>query len=100
VFLTGLPAAQRIPGTGVNVGFVDQSIVEAGANLIWTPVKQFDIGVEAVYRSIGVKGNTVDPFHGGTFGTTGNFIAPTGAALRRTDNEDVVEARVRVRREF
>jgi hypothetical protein len=100
VFVTGTPLAAQIPGSGVNVGFLDQTVVEAGANLIWTPVKQLDIGVEAVYRNIGVKGNTVDPFRGGTFGTTGNFIAPTGAALRRTDSEDVVEARVRVRREF
>jgi hypothetical protein len=97
-FLTG---AATTPGTGVIVGFPDVRVWEGGANLIWTPVKQLDIGVEAVYRKFDVKGGAVaDPFSGGTVGAAGIFTAPTGSAIRRVSEDDAIEARFRVRREF
>jgi Porin subfamily len=85
-------------GVPVNVGFLDTRIFEVGANLIWTPVKNLDIGVEAVYRNIDVKGRTIDPFAGGTFNAAGNFVAPT--VFRTLSDDDVIEARLRVRRDF
>jgi hypothetical protein len=80
----------------VNQGFVDLRIIEAGANLIWSPVKGLDIGVEGVYRKFETSGN-VAPAFGPTIVSTGVGDRNFGAA---TDNQDVWEARLRVQRDF
>jgi hypothetical protein len=80
----------------VNQGFVDLRIIEAGANLIWSPVKGLDIGVEGVYRKFETSGN-VAPAFGPTIISTGVGDRNFGAA---TDNQDVWEARLRVQRDF
>jgi hypothetical protein len=101
-YASGASRTVFTPGvaTGVQVGFPDVRVYEAGANLIWTPVKNLDIGVEAVYRKFDVKGNVADPFTGIVFQNAGNFVVPTGAGVRQTSQEDVIEARFHVRRDF
>jgi hypothetical protein len=84
------------PATGqvVNFGFADKRISEAGANLIWSPVKNLDIGVEAIYRNVDFKGRvpvTVAP------------LAPGAALDPRFNNvksQDFWEARLRIERDF
>jgi Porin subfamily len=82
----------------VTVGFPDLKIWEAGANLIWTPVKQLDIGVEAVYRNFEADGRTTSRFGGATFGPTGAIVTP--ATPRTLGEDDVIEARLRIQRDF
>jgi Porin subfamily len=95
ILVTGSP---DVVGGAFNAGFLDTRIFEVGANLIWTPVKNLDIGVEAVYRNIDVKGQTINRFAGGTFGPAGEFVAPP--VFRTISDDDVIEARLRVRRDF
>ncbi len=83
-------------GTVFNFGFSDLRIYEAGVNLIWTPVKQLDIGVEAVYRNMEVKGAGVLPEFGQTLTATGAGNIPA-IAVRE---QDAWEARLRVQRDF
>lgn len=94
-------AANAAAGTGgVVVGFQDARIWEAGANLIWTPVKQLDIGVEAVYRNFEVRnGHFGTNVVGGTFNNAA-FVASTGTAIQRVREDDVWEARLRIQRDF
>ncbi len=82
----------------VNAGFQDLRIYEIGANLIWTPVKQLDIGVEAVYRNLETKGRERQEF-GQTLTQvgTGNRPDPRFTSERE---QDAWEARLRVQREF
>jgi hypothetical protein len=93
-------AACATDASRVGVGFNSVDIVELGANVIWTPVKQLDIGVEAVYRSFSTDNPVAVPFAGGTFGPSGAFTTPAGTTVRRLDEDDVIEARLRIRREF
>ena len=89
------------PGVGgVQVGFADLDIMEIGANLIWTPVKQLDIGVEAVYRKFETKGNVANAFAGGMFGPGGAFIAASSLVGSGVGDDDVIEARLRIQRDF
>ncbi|RZK96511.1 MAG: porin, partial [Methylobacterium sp.] len=68
----------------------------AGASLIWSPVKDLDIGVEGLYTQIGVKNGRVidtdkDP-------TAYSRIAAinAGGFVRTTVSDDVFQAKVRV----
>jgi hypothetical protein len=84
-------------GLIVNAGFTDLRIYEAGANLVWSPVKQLDIGVEAIYRKFETKGAQAPAF--------GNTNFATGAGDRDVrfgsrDNNDAWEARLRIQRDF
>lgn len=98
---TVFPTVGATATNGVLVGFADFNIWEAGANLIWTPVKQLDIGVEAVYRKIDVKGGNVVSFAGGaTFDAAGAVVLPAAAARPRLGDDDVFEARLRIQRDF
>ncbi|MCJ2042739.1 porin, partial [Methylobacterium sp. J-059] len=72
----------------------------AGASLIWSPVKDLDIGVEGLYTQIGVKNGRVidtdkDP-------TAYSRIAAinAGGAVRTATSDDVFQAKVRVQRDF
>jgi hypothetical protein len=85
-------ASTTVGAPGAFVGFVDNKFWEVGANLIWTPVKQLDIGVEAVYRNFESSGNIVNAT---TFGP-----AFTPVAGRVIGDDDVIEARLRIQRDF
>jgi hypothetical protein len=82
----------------VNTGFVDTKIFEIGGNLIWTPVRNLDIGVEAIYRKIDLDGLVPRGFAG----TGGGTLAPATAFIPATaiDNSDAFEARLRIQRDF
>jgi hypothetical protein len=96
-FLAPVVGGVVVAGPGVNVGFLDTRIFEASANLIWTPVRNLDIGVEALYRSFDVKGNTASRFAGTTFTAAG---APVVGPVRLLSDDDVIEARLRIARDF
>ncbi|HEX2726214.1 MAG TPA: porin [Beijerinckiaceae bacterium] len=91
------------PGPGgfpvvVNSGFTDTKIFEIGTNLIWSPVRNLDIGVEAVYRKVETEGLVRREFGGVGFGAN----RPVTAAVPFTavSDQDALEARLRIQREF
>jgi len=43
-----------------NNGFVDVSELKVGTNVIWSPIKNFDIGVEVLYARLDPKGRVLD----------------------------------------
>ncbi|CAO4153303.1 porin [Methylorubrum aminovorans] len=70
--------------------------IVTGASLIWSPVKDLDIGVEGQYIRTGVKGGRVADQDKGGFIGAGNAQVPT----RTVSSEDVFQARFRVQRDF
>jgi hypothetical protein len=91
------------PGFGgvpvvVNAGFNDTKIFEIGTNLIWSPVRNLDIGVEAVYRKVEADGLVRREFGGVGFGVNrpGTALVPFTAI----DEQDALEARLRIQRDF
>jgi hypothetical protein len=88
--------AQLFTGPGgvtAAIGFIDTKIFEIGANLIWSPVKNLDIGVEAIYRKIEPR-TPIVPAFGNVPGTSDVF---TNTLL---DDQDAIEARLRIQRDF
>jgi hypothetical protein len=77
---------------GTTTGLVDFDEVRVGANVIWTPVKEFQIGVEALYIRVDPRQRVAVPI------TTASGD-PTGA-FRSTGSEDTWEGRLRVQRDF
>ena len=72
----------------------------AGANLIWSPVKDLDIGVEGFYTQIGVKNGRVidndkDP---GAYSRVASINA--GGFVRTATQDAVQQIRIRVQRDF
>ncbi|HEY7382993.1 MAG TPA: porin [Beijerinckiaceae bacterium] len=91
------------PGPGgtpvvVNAGFNDTRIFEIGTNLIWSPVRNLDIGVEAIYRKVETDGLVRREFGGVGFGDNrpGAALVPFTAI----DDQDALEARLRIQRDF
>lgn len=68
-----------------NVGFVDASEWRVGTNVIWSPIKNFDIGVEVLYTRLDPKGRVVD-LNSGDFKTV--------------SSDDSWQGRLRVQRDF
>ena len=85
----------------------DTRSFQVGSNLIYSPVKDLDIGVEVLYFHVDPKGrvayNTtaVGPSGLGTL-TPGSTTANTAAiqATRFKSSEDQLTARIRVQRDF
>ncbi|WP_342105294.1 porin [Methylobacterium sp. SI9] len=72
----------------------------AGASLIWSPVKDLDIGVEGYYTQLGVKSGRVidldkDP---GAYGRVSQINA--GGPVRTATQDSVSQIRFRVQRDF
>ena len=67
----------------------DHHMWNVGANLIWTPVRSLDIGVEVVYRKTDFERNVIPTSLG---------MLPVGVPAIR--DLDAIEARVRVQRDF
>ena len=63
-----------------------------GANVIWTPVKEFLIGVEALYIRVDPRERVAVPITTAAGDPTGTF--------RSTGSEDTWEGRLRVQRDF
>ncbi len=79
----------------------DNYQIVAGANLIWSPVKDLDIGVEGNYIRTGVQqGRVIDQSK--TVGVTAaNFNALlAGGAVKTLSSYDAAQVRVRVQRDF
>ena len=80
----------------------DYSIVTAGVNLIWSPVKDLDIGIETNYsRATLASGRTADLTLGsvaqtGILDATGNRTIPG----RTAKYDDIWATRIRVQRDF
>ena len=82
----------------VAAGFQDVNIFEVGANLIWSPVRNLDIGVEAIYRKLDPKNRERFEF-GDPLTTLGTGNRPDPAFFNR-DTQDAWEARLRIERGF
>ena len=79
----------------------DNYQIYAGASLIWSPVKDLDIGAEGVYINSGMqKGRVIDQSK--TVGVTAaNFNALVAAgAVKTLNNFDHAQIRMRVQRDF
>ena len=68
-----------------------------GSNLIWSPVRDLDIGVEVVYQRIWLPHGVADANKGGTAAIGGRTVGGTGAV---TSSDDNVLARFRIQRDF
>ena len=79
----------------------DNYQIVAGANLIWSPVKDLDIGVEGNYINTGVsQGRVIDQTK--TVGVTAaNFNALlAGGGVKTLSSYDAAQVRFRVQRDF
>jgi hypothetical protein len=84
----------------------DTSQIVAGASLIWSPVKDLDIGVEGLYNRVDIKnGRVIDQNKapGGVaagVNAAGLPVAANGAILPTTNYADTFQVRMRVQRDF
>jgi hypothetical protein len=76
----------------------DNNQFVAGGSLIWSPVKDLDIGVEGFYTRVALQnGRVVDQYNNGTL-TAAQINA--GAAVRTVNSADTFQIRGRVQRDF
>ncbi|MCG7392819.1 porin [Microvirga sp. ACRRW] len=87
---TPLTIAEGTAGT--TTGLVDFDEYRIGANVIWTPVKDFLIGVEALYIRVDPRERVAVPVTTASGDATGLF--------RATGSESTWEGRLRVQRDF
>ncbi|GJD65071.1 porin [Methylobacterium frigidaeris] len=87
----------------------DTSQVVAGASLIWSPVKDLDIGVEGLYNRVDIRGGgrvvdvnkaAVGPNTVAGLNAAGLPINSAGAVLPTTNYTDTFQVRMRVQRDF
>ncbi len=79
----------------------DSYQIVAGANLIWSPVKDLDIGVEGNYINTGMKSGRVIDQTKTTGVNAANFAALNAAgAIKTLNNYDAAQVRFRVQRDF
>ena len=79
---------------GFNTTLRDYSTWTLGTNIIWSPVRDLDVGVEVAYiRNELRNGRAVD-------GNTGSLGTVGGVPFRTTNSDDIVMARMRVQRDF
>lgn len=72
------------------------SDIYVGSNLIWSPVRDLDIGVEVVYERLDPRGRVADANKGGTVGP-GGTVGGTGRTITTDDN---IVTRFRIQRDF
>ncbi|GLS73488.1 polymerase [Methylobacterium tardum] len=91
-----------VPGTRLfqlSQALRDTYQFSAGGSLIWSPVKDLDIGVEAFYTQFGVKsGRVIDNDKDPTAYT--RLIANPNAVVRTATKDGVEQFRFRVQRDF
>ncbi|AWN49954.1 porin [Methylobacterium terrae] len=85
----------------------DTSQVVAGANLIWSPVKDLDIGLEGLYTRVDLKGggrvidvNKAPGAVAAGVNGAGLPVNAAGAVLPTTNYADTFQVRMRVQRDF
>ena len=96
---TATNAAQT--ALGLSTTLRDYSISTVGANLIWSPVRDLDIGVEAVYQRVDLKNGRTGDGNKGFFST--GVVGPTGTVFlpnKTVSFDDVFLTRLRVQRDF
>ena len=80
----------------------DYSVATMGANLIWSPIKDLDIGLEGIYTRVDLKGGRAADLTVGSVAqtgltdTAGNRTIPSKTAKY----EDIWSLRMRVQRDF
>ncbi|MET7246613.1 porin [Methylobacterium sp. EM32] len=94
------PAAFALSGT-----LRDTNQLVTGLNLIWSPVRDLDIGLEGLYSRVGLQsGRTIDlgRYPGAVVADVvdGVPVTAAGAPLRTVSSTDVFQFRMRVQREF
>ena len=92
----GVPASTSTGPGGIFSGFAkDYSNINAGSNLIWSPVKDLDIGVEALYQRIEFLNGRVVDANKAFAGTVAGVTVPKTVKF-----DDQVIVRMRVQRDF
>lgn len=77
---------------GTTTGLVDFNEYRVGANVIWTPVKDFLIGIEALYIRVDPRGRVAVPLT--------NAAGEFAGIYRSAGSEDTWEGRLRIQRDF
>ena len=105
--VTGLGGSNSVGTPGTRFYQLSQALRDtyqfvAGASLIWSPVKDLDIGVEGFYTQIGVKnGRVIDNDKDPTAYSAARIAAINAGGFVRTATSDgVSQVRVRVQRDF
>ena len=103
----GLGNPVNSPGVSLfSASLRDTSQLVAGASIIWSPVKDLDIGVEGLYNRVDIKsGRVIDQNKapGGVaagVNAAGLPVAANGAVLPTTNYADTFQVRMRVQRDF
>ncbi|GLS46908.1 porin [Methylobacterium brachythecii] len=93
---SGLPVAANGAGFAYSQVLRDTSQIVAGASLIWSPVKDLDIGVEGQYmRAAILNGKVTNNDRTATIGTGAN-----ATPVYPINSQEAFQARVRVQRDF
>ena len=74
------------------------SVATVGANLIWSPVRDLDIGVEALYQRAELKSGRAADGQIGALGTGAGALV--GVPNKTVSFDDIFVTRVRVQRDF
>ena len=105
--VTGLGGSNSVGTPGTRFYNLSQALRDTyqfvgGASLIWSPVKDLDIGVEGFYTQIGVKnGRVIDNDKDPTAYSAARVAAINAGGFVRTATSDgVSQVRVRVQRDF
>ena len=98
-------SAVGLPGTRfyqLSQALRDNYQFVVGANIIWSPVKDLDIGLEGFYTQIGVKSGRVIDIDKDPTAYSAARIASinAGGAVRTTSSDSVQQIRIRVQRDF
>ncbi|HEY8566401.1 MAG TPA: porin [Beijerinckiaceae bacterium] len=90
----GVPTAGSALGA-LNPNFKDLSVFAIGTNLIWSPVRDLDIGVEVLYNRLDPRGRVVDanrPF--------AQTVPGVGLVQRTISYDDIIVGQLRIQRDF
>jgi hypothetical protein len=84
--------SMTVAGRTFSPVLMDYDVAVVGTNLIWSPVRDLDIGVEALYSQVNVKNRVID--------ANLNPGGAAGAPVRTTRSDDVFMTRLRIQRDF
>ncbi|MGY2051347.1 porin [Methylobacterium sp. JK268] len=106
--VSGLPvptSAAGVAALAISPLLRDTNELVTGASLIWSPVRDLDIGVEGVYvRTAVASGRVLDPNKSGlnlaTAGAAGGATLAQVAAAPTVASQDTFQVRMRVQRDF
>ena len=95
--------AVGVPGTrfyALSAPLRDTYQIVAGANIIWSPVKDLDIGLEGFYTQIGVKNGRVIDIDKDPTAYPRITAITAGGFVRTTTPDGIEQIRIRVQRDF